>query len=315
MVDHLGRKINYLRLSVTDLCNLRCVYCMPKQGIPKMEHKNILSIEEIEQIVRSAVMCGIDKVRITGGEPLVRNGILEICRKISQIPEIREVCLTTNGVLLEEMAEALYQSGVNRLNISLDTLNPEKFSSITRVGNLDTILRGIKKAKSVGFQKTKINVVLIGGFNEDEIRDFVELTKFEDTQVRFIELMPIGQCSHWSPDRFLSSEAVLQAVPELQPVGNEGVANLYQIPGYLGEIGLISPMSHHFCPSCNRIRITSDGKLKACLHSAREVDLKAVPAAELPMAIASAIVEKPQSHHLSSSTPSESLRSMYQIGG
>ena len=280
-----------------------------------MEHEDILSIEEIERIVQAAVMCGIDKVRITGGEPLVRNGIVEICQKISQIPGVKELCLTTNGILLEKMAEDLRCAGVDRLNISLDTLQPEKFSTITRVGNLETVMQGIRKAEEVGFQKTKINVVLIGGFNEDEIRDFVELTRSQDTQIRFIELMPIGQCAHWPSDRFLDSEAVLRAVPELQPVGSEGVARMYQIPGYMGKIGLISPMSHHFCPSCNRIRITSDGKLKACLHSAKEVNLKGLSESELPGVIAKAIDEKPQRHHLSTDHPSESLRSMYQIGG
>ncbi|MDD4715974.1 MAG: GTP 3',8-cyclase MoaA [Oscillospiraceae bacterium] len=315
MNDKFGRKINYLRLSVTDLCNLRCIYCMPQEGISKLHHEEILSIEEIERIVSAAVDCGIEKVRITGGEPLVRNGIIDICQRVARIKGVRELCLTTNGVLLPQLAEGLREAGVHRLNISLDTLNPDKFRQITRIGRLDDVLNGIQKAKEAGFDYLKLNVVLMGGFNDDEIGDFVDLTRDSNTQIRFIELMPMGQCAEWERSRFLDTSAVLKAVPQLQLAGTEGVARTYRVPGYKGSVGLISPISNHFCPTCNRIRVTSDGKLKACLHSSGEVNLKGLSGDKLKEAIAKAITSKPQSHHLDAATPSETGRYMNQIGG
>ena len=314
MQDHYGRTIDYLRLSVTDLCNLRCRYCMPEHGVPKLTHRDILSVDEVIAMAEAAVACGVKKIRLTGGEPLVRRGILDICRGISALPGLKELCMTTNALLLDGMAEELHAAGVSRLNISLDTLRPERFSYITRVGSLDQVFAGIKASKAAGFTDLKLNTVLIGGFNDDEIADFVALTQEHDVQVRFIELMPIGECAAWDSDRFLPADAVLKAVPALAPVGTGGVAQLYRLPGGKGAVGLIRPISDHFCPSCNRIRITADGRLKTCLHSSQEIPLRGLSPEALRQTIAQAIGQKPERHHLDEAY-SESLRNMNEIGG
>jgi len=315
MIDKFNRNISYLRLSVTDLCNLRCKYCMPEQGIEKLTHDEILSVEEIENIVKATVKCGVNKVRITGGDPLVRNGILEICKRVSSIEGVKEVCITTNGILLEKYAAKLKEAGVNRLNISLDTLNEEKYNNVTRCGDMKSVLRGIEAAKLAGFEKIKINVVLIGGFNDDEIKDFVNLTKDTDLQVRFIELMPIGECVDWDEKSFPESNLVLEKNSELEPIGSEGVARLYKLPEGKGTVGLISPMSRHFCPDCNRIRVTSDGKLKVCLHSDVEFELKGVEPDELENVIRNAINSKPENSNISKTNKGSKKRYMSQIGG
>ncbi|MDR3278818.1 MAG: GTP 3',8-cyclase MoaA [Oscillospiraceae bacterium] len=313
MKDTFDREISYLRLSVTDLCNLRCVYCMPAEGVKKLRHGDILSIEEIAEIVAAAARCGITKVRVTGGEPLVRRGILDICRKISETPGILETCLTTNGALLTQFAKPLRGAGVARLNISLDTLDPEKYREITRGGDLSDALRGIEAARDAGFDNLKINAVLIGGVNDGGARELIELTR-GGVHVRFIELMPIGECAAWDRGRFVGSGAVLRAAPELVPEASDGVASLYRLPGAPGTVGLISPISAHFCPSCNRIRVTSDGKLKPCLHSAGEVNLRGLHGDALEQAIRAAILQKPRRHHIDERA-SESLRNMNAIGG
>lgn len=317
MKDAFDRTINYLRISVTDLCNLRCKYCMPENGVVKKQHSEILSVEEIESVVRAAAELGINKVRITGGEPLVRNGILEICRRIGAIDGLKEICLTTNGILLGDMAEELKRAGVSRVNISLDTLDPAKYEKITRRGDLSDVFRGIQAARDAGLLPLKINTVLIGGFNDDEIGDFVELTRHEEIDVRFIELMPIGECVGWNSECFVNSSRVLQLEPRLKPVTERttGVEMLYSIPGYKGRIGLINPMSHPFCQQCNRIRVTADGKLKTCLHSSEEIDLKGLPFEAVKERIASAIKNKPLRHYLNENAKSESARNMFQIGG
>lgn len=313
MTDGFGRKIEYLRLSVTDLCNLRCQYCMGPEGVKKRDHRDILSHEEIEEIVRAAVKLGVRKVRVTGGEPLVRPGIVDICRRIGAIDGVEELCVTTNGLRLPELAGALRQAEVCRLNISLDTLRPERYREITRVGSLEKALAGLEAARAAGFPPPKLNCVLMGGVNDDEIPDFVALTEREPVSVRFIELMPIGPCRDWDKSRFIPADAVLQAVPELTPVGGDGVARLYRLPGGKGTVGLIRPVSDHFCPTCNRIRITADGKLKPCLHSAAELPLRGLHGEELEAAIRAGILAKPQRHHLE--TGSESIRNMNAIGG
>jgi cyclic pyranopterin phosphate synthase len=315
MEDQFGREIYYLRLSVTDLCNLRCVYCMPEEGIEKRCHDDILSVDEIEEIVRASARCGIRKVRVTGGEPLVRRGIVEICRRIAAIPEIDELCMTTNGTLLPRYAQALKDAGVKRLNISLDTLNEKTYETITRCGRLEDTLAGIHAALDAGFDNTKINAVLIGGVNDSEIRDLLELTREKKINVRFIELMPIGECADWNHERFIGNSRVLEAAPELEEVGSSGVAKLYRLPGGIGTIGLISPISAHFCPTCNRIRVTADGKLKPCLHSAEEVNLRGLHGDALVNAIGQSVTCKPQRHKLDESASSESLRNMNRIGG
>jgi cyclic pyranopterin phosphate synthase len=287
---------------------------MPEQGVYKRRHEEILSVEEIDTIVRAAADCGINKVRLTGGEPLVRKGIIDICRNAGATEGIKELCLTTNGILLPNYAKKLRSAGVSRVNISLDTLNAEKYKQITRLGSLEEALKGLKTALDE-FTKVKINTVLIGGFNDTEIPDFVELTRIYPVEVRFIELMPIGRCAAWDEACFISGEAILSSVPELEPAGESGVAKLYALPGAKGRVGLIRPISSHFCPDCNRLRLTSDGKLKPCLHSAQELDLRGLAEAELKEAFLNAIECKPQRHHLSAVTPSEALRNMNEIGG
>src|SRR5690554_6333722 len=208
MQDTLGREINYLRISVTDLCNLRCKYCMPAEGVCKKNHERILRIEEIEEIVKAAATLGVNKVRVTGGEPLVRKGIVDLIGRIGKIEAIKDIALTTNGLLLKEKALALKAAGLNRVNISLDTLNEEKYRHITRGGELKKVLEGIDEAKRVGLVPIKINTVLIGNFNDDEVADFVSLTLADETDVRFIELMPLGEASGWAKSHFIPNEMV-----------------------------------------------------------------------------------------------------------
>ena len=277
MKDQFGRKINYLRISVTDLCNLRCIYCMPKEGIPKIQHEDILSVEEIEEIVKVFVKLGVNKIRLTGGEPLVRKGILDIVERIGKLEGIRDFAMTTNGLLLKEYAKDLRALGLKRVNISLDTLDDKKYSSITRIGSLQRVMKGIEAAKEVGLTPIKINTVLVGGFNDDEIEDLVRLTEKEEIDVRFIELMPIGEAIKLKADHFLSNEIVLQRVPNLIKIDGEDPSSpavYYKLPNGKGKIGLINPVSCKFCKNCNRVRLTSQGKLKLCLHSDVEIDLR-----------------------------------------
>ena len=314
MRDGYGRDISYLRLSVTDLCNLRCVYCMPADGVEKRRHEDILSVEELQEIAEAAGRCGIRKIRLTGGEPLVRRGIVDICARTAAAPGVEEVCMTTNGLLLPKLARELREAGLQRVNISLDTLSPERYRELTRVGSIDDAIEGLKAALD-NFETVKINAVLIGGVNEAEIQDMVALTRDVPVEVRFIELMPIGECAHWPEERFIENSRVLSAVPELEPAGSSGVARLYTLPNAKGKVGLISPLSAHFCPECNRIRITPDGRLKPCLHSALEIELRGLHGAELDAKLREGICSKPMRHHLSADSPSESLRGMSRIGG
>ncbi len=315
MKDQYGRTIDYLRVSVTDRCNLRCTYCMPENGIELYEHSRILSVEEIDSIIRAGARLGIKKVRITGGEPLVRKGILDIVRNAAQTPGIESLCMTTNGILLPEYADRLRELGVERLNISLDTLDPERYASLTRVGSLDDVMKGLRAAEEAGFTGTKINTVLLGGINDSEIGSLASLTKDRDLSVRFIELMPMGECVEWPEESFIENSAVLRALPELEPVSIDGVSRLYRLPGAAGTVGLISPMSSHFCPSCNRIRLTSDGRLKPCLHSDTEIPLKGLEGQALEDTMRRAIFEKPARHHLNETHHSETHRNMNAIGG
>ena len=315
MLDNQGRNIRYLRLSVTDRCNFRCRYCMPAEGVCKREHSEMLSFEELTEIVRTAVSLGVSKVRLTGGEPLVRRGIVDLCRSLRVINGVRELTMTTNGALLPQYAAELKQAGVDRLNISLDTLNEDKFASLTRGGSLVDTLAGLDAAWNAGFRGTKLNAVLLGGVNEDEIPALAQLAQDGKYEVRFIELMPIGECADWPRERFLSADAVLHALPELRRLPNEGVAELYRMPGWKGKIGLIRPMSHRFCADCDRIRVTADGRLKPCLHSAQEIPLRGLHGENLERALREGMFGKPVSHHMQSGQPSESRRGMSQIGG
>lgn len=315
MKDRYGRTIKYLRLSVTDLCNCRCVYCMGENGVPRLPHSAILSFEEIEEIVRAAVSLGVTKVRLTGGEPLVRRGIDELVRRLRGIEGVEELAMTTNGARLAEYAEALKEAGLDRLNVSLDTLDPEKFRRITRIGELRDTLDGLDAARRAGFERIKLNTVLMGGVNDDEIAEIAALAKDGAFDVRFIELMPIGECTDWDRRRFLPAERVLEYLPKGERVPSDGVAELWRPAGFRGTVGLIRPLSHRFCADCDRIRITPDGMLKPCLHSAREIPLRGKHGEALVCAIAEGIGGKPKEHHITDGRTSDSLRGMNRIGG
>ena len=317
MIDRLGRNITYLRISVTDKCNLRCRYCMPEEGVCKRSHFDMLTEDEIITAVEAAASLGITKLRITGGEPLVKKNIVSICRRAAAVEGIREVCLTTNGLLLPQLAKALKEAGVSRLNLSLDTLDEKKYSFITRIGKLEDFLTGLNAALDAGFEKIKINAVLIGGFNDDEIVPLANLTQQYPVDVRFIELMPMYDSGDFDETAYVPYTRVLEALPEAEPVAQDGgVAKLYRLPGAKGNIGLISPVSAHFCGDCNRIRLTADGKLKPCLHSADEYSLKGLDFAGMKAVLEEAIWNKPAWHgDLDALHRSNAGRNMNQIGG
>ena len=317
MTDSYGREINYLRISVTDLCDLRCRYCMPADGVCKRDHSEMMDFEEIAMAVCAAAALGITKVRITGGEPLVKNGIVDICKVIADTDGIEEVCITTNGIKLPELAKPLRQAGVSRLNISLDTLNPDKFAYITRNGKLEDALSGIDAALNSGFDKIKLNAVLIGGFNDDEIEDLAALTLKYPLDMRFIEMMPMYDSGDFGAEAFIPYTVVTEKLPQLIPLEKDGsVAKLYTLPDALGNIGLISPVSAHFCRECNRIRLTSDGKLKPCLHSSVEFPVKGLSYDEMKEVFKKAIYAKPEWHgQLDYINRSKAERNMNEIGG
>lgn len=317
MIDRSGRDITYLRISVTDKCNLRCRYCMPAEGVCKKEHKDMLTEDELITAVEAAAALGIRKVRITGGEPLVKKNILSICRRTAAVPGIEEVCLTTNGTALPHLAEALREAGVHRLNLSLDTLDPEKFAYMTRTGKLEDFFAGLEAALKAGFDKIKINAVLIGGFNDDEIPALAELTLRYPVDVRFIELMPMYDGGDFGPEAYIPCQTILAKLPGAVPVESDGgVARLYRLPNAKGNIGLISPVSAHFCGSCNRIRLTADGKLKPCLHACEEISIKGLDFDSMKAVMEQAIWNKPVWHgDLDALHRSNAGRNMNEIGG
>ena len=317
MIDRLGRNITYLRISVTDKCNLRCRYCMPEEGVCKKDHGDMLTEDEFITAVEAAAALGITKVRITGGEPLVKKNIVSICRRAAAVEGIREVCLTTNGLLLPKMAKELREAGVKRLNLSLDTLDPEKYAYITRIGQLEDFKAGLEAALDAGFEKVKINAVLIGGFNDDEIERLAGLTLEYPVDVRFIEMMPMYDSGDFDERAYIPYTKVLETLPEAVPVeADGGVAKLYRLPGARGNIGLISPVSAHFGGECNRLRLTADGKLKPCLHSADEYSLKGLDLDGMKQVLETAIWNKPAWHgDLDAVHRSQAGRNMNQIGG
>lgn len=318
MIDRLGRNITYLRISVTDKCNLRCRYCMPEDGVCKKEHADMLTEDEIITAVEAAASLGITKIRITGGEPLVKRNILSICRRAAAVEGIGEVCMTTNGVLLPQLAKELKEAGVKRLNLSLDTLDKEKFAYITRIGKLDDFYAGLHAAMEAGFEKIKLNAVLIGGFNDVEIQQLADLTRQYPVDMRFIEMMPMYDGGDFDEKAFIPYTKVLEALPEAVPVDHHdgGVAKLYRLPGAKGNIGLISPVSAHFCGACNRIRLTADGKLKPCLHAPDEYSLKGLDFEGMRKVLEESIWNKPAWHgDLDALHRSQAGRNMNQIGG
>ncbi|MHB1132129.1 MAG: GTP 3',8-cyclase MoaA [Chloroflexota bacterium] len=326
--DAFNRPINYLRVSVTDRCNFRCLYCMPPDGVDLLPHEDVLSYEEIALIVRAAAKLGLSKVRLTGGEPLVRAGIAKLVRELSAIPGIDDLALTTNGALLGAKAPALAAAGLRRVNVSLDTLRPERFYRITRGGDLTRVLEGIEAARRVGLAPLKINVVVVRGLNEDEVQDFARLTVERDWHVRFIELMPVGESAGWAGDGYVPTQEIKDLVAQLGTLApasgaglgwGNGPARYYRLPQAKGTVGFISPVSEHFCFQCNRLRLTADGKLRPCLLRADEIDLRAALRAgadETAVAslLAQAVNLKPEGHGLARHlTPSG--RGMSQIGG
>lgn len=321
MRDGYGRTIRYLRLSVTDKCNCRCVYCMPAGGVPRCRHEDLLSFEELVEVVRAATTLGVCKVRVTGGEPLARRGVVDLCRMVAAVPGVEELDMTTNATMLAPVAADLRAAGVTRLNVSLDTLDPERYRAVTRVGTLADALAGIRAAREAGFGSSadsplKINCVLMGGVNVDEVPRLVDMAQREPVEVRFIELMPMGECALWPRERFVSADVVLDACPELVRIGTGGVAELYRGPGFAGRVGLIRAVSHRFCSACDRIRVTADGRVKPCLHSAAEVSVRGLRGEELERTLARAILMKPAHHELApGARPSATPRDMNEIGG
>ncbi len=327
LLDNNNRRINYLRLSITDRCNLRCVYCMPEEGIEFLPHKNILRYEEILRIVRLSIKKGIRKVRLTGGEPLVRKGFTGFLKKLSRIEGLDEITLTTNGVLLKQCAAEIKKCGVHRVNISLDSLKPEKFKRITGRDLYDQVWQGIHEVEKLGFKPIKINVVAIRGINDDEIEDFGRLTLESPYHIRFIEHMPIGGSNSWNSEKFIPTLEIydrLQNVGPLTPIKRrnnlDGPAQRYKIEGAKGEIGLIGALSNHFCSVCNRLRLTADGHLRSCLFSENEIDL--MPELQegkgdeaILALIEKAIREKPERHNLKRQGHRSCTRQMSSIGG
>lgn len=318
MIDKYGRNINYLRISLTDRCNLRCIYCMPEEGVSKLEHKEILRFEEIIKIVKASAFLGINKIRYTGGEPLILKGIDNLIYKTSSIEGIKDISITTNGILLYEAAKELKKAGLNRVNISLDTLREDRFYNITRGGDLRKVIKAIEECVDLQYRQVKINTVLLKDINDDEIEDFINLTKELPVHVRFIELMPMGEAASLYEKGSIKCDEIIKKFNKLIPVYSEksSTAELYKLPEAKGIVGFIRPISCKFCEACNRIRLTSTGTIKPCLHSEKEYDIKEYINDEkvLVSALEKIILGKPFEHHLEQEG-SQSLKMMYQIGG
>jgi len=326
MIDGFGRRIEYLRISVTDKCNLRCVYCMPLHGMEWLGKSALLTYEEITQVVRAMAGMGLKRVRFTGGEPLVRKDLADLVRMVAAVPGIEDLSLSTNAVLLEEQADALRDAGIGRVNISLDSLHPDRVDAIARrPDSFRRIMAGLDAAERVGFRPIKINVVLIGGQNDDEIADFAEITRERPWHIRFIELMPTGANLDLSQGSFVSCQEALRRVrkigalePATGPTGN-GPATYYRFPGAPGTVGVITPMSHNFCDRCNRMRLTADGQLRPCLFGEVQTNLRdAIRRGEdLVPLIEETLRIKPERHNLvqGSMAGSGGLVALSQTGG
>ncbi|HMN00404.1 MAG TPA: GTP 3',8-cyclase MoaA [Anaerolineales bacterium] len=328
LIDPFGRAITYLRISLTDRCNLRCVYCMPRKGLQWQPRADQLSVGEIVRVVEAAASEGVTRVRLTGGEPLVHSHVVEIVRGIASIKGIDEVSLTTNAILLAQLAQPLADAGLKRVNISLDSLDADKFRRITRGGKIDRVWKGIAAAERAHLAPLKLNTVIVRGLNADELPALAHLTVENDWHVRFIEVMPIGNAQDWgegfpAPDeRYVSVQEMRAALStfDLQhviaPIGN-GPARTYRISGALGTVGFISPLGEHFCQNCNRLRLTSDGKLRSCLVIPAEVSLRDAVRHGKPLEdfFRQALAQKPEHHDMLVSVPAGSQRGMSQIGG
>ncbi len=323
--DTFGREINYLRLSITDRCDFRCLYCMA-EDMTFMPRKHVLTLEEIERLSRAFVSLGVKKIRVTGGEPLVRKDALHLLQQLGKIDGLNELCLTTNGSQLATMAPEIQAAGVKRINISIDSLNPERFRTLTRHGDLNQVLNGIEKARQCGFEKIKLNAVLMRHFNIDEV---VELTRYaltRDLDICFIEEMPLGEvASHQRSEEFISSEEVRQRLaPHFQLRSSDartgGPARYWHAEGYRSKVGFISPHSDNFCASCNRVRVTATGRLLLCLGNEDSIDLKSIMRSNesdtaLKAAIVNAMQFKPEKHHFDLHDAPQIVRFMNTTGG
>ncbi len=325
MKDKYSREIDYLRISVTDRCNLRCMYCMPEKGIDIVPHNDILNLEEIARAIQASTLVGVKKIRLTGGEPLIRRGISLLINKISSMPEIDDLALTTNGILFAEQAKKLKQAGLKRVNFSLDSLQKDRYQYITRGGNLHKVLEAIEAALLLDLKPVKINTVLIRGFNDDEIVQIANLSIEKPLHIRFIELMPIGTSQAWAGGRFIPAQEVkdiiemnLGRLERIEKPKGNGPAHYYKLSRAVGTIGFIPAISEHFCSKCNRLRLTSTGGLRPCLYSEDEIDIRTAlrrgaSLKELSEIIVSSVQNKPIRH--SATGPGAERSMMYQIGG
>ncbi len=312
LVDLFGRTVSYLRLSLTDQCNLRCLYCTPRGQEVKLDSVELLSFEELIRVVSVAVNMGVKKLRLTGGEPLVRRGIMSCIKGLAGIPSLDDIRLTTNGILLGDFAEELYEAGIRKLNISMDTLQPRRYQMITGHNLFDRLWAAIQKVEKMGFAPIKLNVVVLRGMNDDELLDFGRLSLRRPFHIRFIEFMPIGKSTIWEKEKYFSTAEIKARLAPLGPLkdvdtGRGGIpvgpAEVYRLPGAVGTLGFISPISHQFCDHCNRLRLTSEGKLRSCLFSDEEIDLKGVLRSgasdnDIKKLFAEAILNKPKGHTL-----------------
>lgn len=327
LIDRFNRSLTYLRISITDRCNYRCIYCMPPEGVPFRAHSEILTFEEITAVARAAAQMGIKRLRLTGGEPLVRRGVVSLVSMLAAIPGIEDISLTTNGHMLEEMAPDLATAGLNRVNISLDTINSDLFTRITRGGSLDRVMAGIRAAQAAGLEPVKINCVVIRGINDQEITNLARLSVSNPWQVRFIEFMPVENQGDWGAgfplpgERFIPVKEMRSRLADLHMQAEEenngcGPARIYRIPDGLGTVGFISPVGEHFCQACNRLRLTADGNLKPCLLHSVEIPLREAlrRGEDITPYIEAAAAAKPVGHTLKDKLP-ETGRSMSQIGG
>lgn len=327
LVDGFGRVHSNLRISVTDRCNLRCFYCMPAENVVFRPRAEILSFEEIARFVRIVASLGVDKLRLTGGEPLVRHGLPRLVAMLTATPGIRDVALTTNGMLLTEQADDLYRAGLKRLNVSLDTLDPRKFEEMTRRQGLQRVLDGIFAARRAGFERIKVNAVAIRGVNDDEIVPLVRFAREHDLEMRFIEFMPLDADAAWQNEQVLPGAEILAAIEReigpLEPVEGSDPsqpATDYQFADGSGRVGLINPVSQPFCSTCNRLRLTAEGKVRNCLFSTVEWDARdllrgGADDAEIEALVRSSIAAKKAAHGINTDEFVKPERAMYQIGG